>query len=125
MSNPINPNHYKSRAHECIEFTRHMPFTLGNAFKYVFRYTEKNGVEDLDKALWYIAYQTDSGQKFRKLKDSRLQKLRSMLIRCDFGVDHHNTLVDLLNACSMDSSINQHSLHNAACGVKRLKAEMS
>ena len=53
-NDPVEPNHYKSKKHQCIEFSRHMPFALGNAFKYVWRYTDKNGIEDLDKAAWYI-----------------------------------------------------------------------
>lgn len=43
---------------ECIDITRHMPFTVGNAFKYVWRAGKKGGpektLEDLRKALWYI-----------------------------------------------------------------------
>lgn len=43
---------------ECIDVTRHMPFTVGNAFKYVWRAGKKGGpektLEDLRKALWYI-----------------------------------------------------------------------
>ena len=43
---------------ECIDITRHMPFTVGNAFKYVWRAGKKGGpektMEDLRKALWYI-----------------------------------------------------------------------
>jgi hypothetical protein len=53
-NDPVEPNHYKSKKHQCIEFSRYMPFALGNAFKYVWRYTDKNGIEDLDKASWYI-----------------------------------------------------------------------
>jgi NTP pyrophosphatase (non-canonical NTP hydrolase) len=53
-NDPVEPNHYKSKKHQCIEFSRHMPFNIGNAFKYVWRYTNKNGIEDLDKAAWYI-----------------------------------------------------------------------
>lgn len=43
---------------ECIDVTRHMPFTVGNAFKYVWRAGRKGGpgktLEDLRKALWYV-----------------------------------------------------------------------
>ena len=53
-NDPVEPNHYKSKKHQCIEFSRYMPFNIGNAFKYVWRYTDKNGIEDLDKAAWYI-----------------------------------------------------------------------
>jgi hypothetical protein len=31
-----------------------MSFPVGNSFKYVFRHKEKNGRQDLKKALWYL-----------------------------------------------------------------------
>lgn len=50
------PKHYNSHPSgiECIEITRHMPFNIGNAIKYLWRFDNKNGVEDLKKAVWYI-----------------------------------------------------------------------
>ena len=29
-------------------------FCIGNAFKYIYRFKHKNGVEDVKKAKWYI-----------------------------------------------------------------------
>ena len=63
MSDNVNhPKHYqprfKSRTIECIEFSRLMPFSLGNAFKYIWRAGSKGGkkkaIEDLEKAKWYL-----------------------------------------------------------------------
>ena len=54
MKDNINPQHYQNQPVECIEFTEHMGFLLGNAFKYVWRYKEKNSKEDLKKAEWYL-----------------------------------------------------------------------
>ena len=59
---PINPDHYKNQTSlECIEamqisFGREavLHFCLCNAFKYIWRWENKNGEEDLDKASWYI-----------------------------------------------------------------------
>lgn len=60
---PVNhPEHYQgsfeTRTLECIDFTRHMPFSLGNAFKYVWRAGRKGGadkaLQDLEKARWYL-----------------------------------------------------------------------
>lgn len=39
---------------ECIEVTRHMPFNIGNAVKYLWRWQDKGGLEDLKKARWYL-----------------------------------------------------------------------
>ena len=60
----INPDHYKnSTSLECIEamqisFGRGtvLDFCLCNAFKYIWRWKNKNGEEDLNKANWYIEY---------------------------------------------------------------------
>lgn len=51
-----SPPHYTSHASgvECIEVTEAMDFNPGNAFKYVWRFREKGGSEDLAKALWYV-----------------------------------------------------------------------
>lgn len=58
----INPDHYKnSTSLECIEamllvFGKHavIDFCKCNAWKYIWRWKHKNGVEDLEKAKWYI-----------------------------------------------------------------------
>lgn len=59
MSNPdmVNhPPHYTQHPSgvECIQITEHMSFTIGNAMKYLWRADLKNGLEDLEKAKWYI-----------------------------------------------------------------------
>jgi hypothetical protein len=54
---PVNhPKHYTEHPSgvECIQITRHMGFNLGNAMKYIWRADLKNGVEDLQKAIWYL-----------------------------------------------------------------------
>lgn len=54
---PVNhPKHYTSHPSgvECIVITEHMGFCIGNAVKYLWRADLKNGLEDLEKARWYI-----------------------------------------------------------------------
>ena len=52
----INPDHYKSHPSgvECIQITEWLNFCIGNAVKYLWRADLKNGIEDLEKAAWYI-----------------------------------------------------------------------
>ncbi len=52
--NVNHPAHYKHLGVECIEMTEHMSFCLGNVVKYVYRCNLKGGVEDLEKAKWYL-----------------------------------------------------------------------
>lgn len=56
-----HPNHYANNrmreliGAECIDFTRHMSFDVGNAFKYVWRCLDKGTtMQDLDKATFYL-----------------------------------------------------------------------
>ena len=59
---PTNPDHYKNHTSlECIEEMEIILgdlgvtyFCVGNAWKYIRRWKNKNGVEDLKKAKWYI-----------------------------------------------------------------------
>ncbi len=55
-SNVDHPPHYTQHPSgvECIQITEHMGFCLGNAIKYIWRADLKNGIEDLQKARWYI-----------------------------------------------------------------------
>jgi hypothetical protein len=58
----INPNHYRQGDIECIDALESATVNLtgieavctANAIKYLWRWKEKNGVEDLRKAQWYI-----------------------------------------------------------------------
>lgn len=56
-----NPPHYASGKYECIEVMEDalgkeavMNFCICNAFKYIFRHKKKNGIEDIQKAKWYL-----------------------------------------------------------------------
>lgn len=59
-SDPINPSHYKQGKYETIEIIESVTgeafkgYLVGNIIKYVSRYEHKNGVEDLQKAKWYM-----------------------------------------------------------------------
>lgn len=53
----IDPPHYIRGAVETIEITRHLPFDLGNAYKYLDRAGLKPGtsaLQDYTKAAWYL-----------------------------------------------------------------------
>ena len=57
-----HPAHYTQGGIECIDCIKSVTvgkvgieaFCVGNAIKYLFRYEEKNGIEDVKKARWYI-----------------------------------------------------------------------
>ena len=102
MSNTdkINPNHYKQRPYECIHFTQHMSFCHGNAFKYVWRYMDKNGLEDLEKAKWYINQIIANNEFMPKcaVTGYDLEYLLDNLYDCGFTDTVFHILYDLLNS---------------------------
>lgn len=51
-----NPKHYQNKSGiQCIEVNEHMSFSLGNAFKYLYRRGEKGMlILNLQKAVWYL-----------------------------------------------------------------------
>ena len=58
----INPNHYKKGDIECIEAIQSATVgkkgieavCVANVIKYLWRYEEKGGKEDVKKAQWYL-----------------------------------------------------------------------
>lgn len=55
-----SPSHYCQGGIECIDCIKaalgenFMGFLIGNVIKYAYRYRNKNGLEDLKKARWYL-----------------------------------------------------------------------
>ena len=68
ITNKISPSYYQGKI-ECIEAleaaTEHLSgldaVCTANAIKYLWRWKQKNGIEDLKKAQWYIQRLVDKG----------------------------------------------------------------
>lgn len=59
--NVNHPTHYETGKFECIEVMLEtqgieavQDFCICNAFKYLYRHKNKNGNEDIAKAIWYL-----------------------------------------------------------------------
>ena len=59
--NVEHPSHYTQGGIECIDAMESAfgkeavkNFCICNAFKYIWRFKSKNGIEDVDKAIWYL-----------------------------------------------------------------------
>lgn len=59
--NVNHPQHYETGKYECIDVMIETQgneavkdFCICNAFKYIYRHKNKNGVEDIKKAIWYL-----------------------------------------------------------------------
>lgn len=108
MSNNVNhPNHYQSESGlEVIDvikaFTSELSgeeaFCIGNAIKYICRYSKKNGVEDLEKAKWYI-------DRAISVRSERLTTVRKKLNTiCTDAVMHFDTAGRFLFASREEAS---------------------
>ena len=64
MNDPINPQHYNLKI-EPIEFItqNELSWCIGNVVKYISRYKNKGGIEDLKKAQWYLLKQIEIEEK--------------------------------------------------------------
>jgi len=63
---PVNyPSHYTEHPSgiECIQVTEHQNFCVGNAIKYLWRADLKNGIQDLEKAAWYVNREIERRKK--------------------------------------------------------------
>lgn len=56
LCSQVGGSHYKARGVQPIEYTmlNELSFCQGNVIKYVTRYKDKKGLEDLGKAMHYI-----------------------------------------------------------------------
>ena len=56
MDNVNSPKHYNKGKIEVIDFIedQNLNFNLGNVIKYTCRCDLKNGIEDIEKAIWYL-----------------------------------------------------------------------
>ena len=64
MTDPINPQHYKTGGVECIDYLKaklsedeFLGFCIGNVIKYLSRIRHKGqNQQDAEKALWYCSW---------------------------------------------------------------------
>ena len=69
MEEVNHPQRYNNGNIECIDAMVDVfgqqatnDFAVLNAFKYIWRHKQKNGKQDIDKALWYLNYYKDHYQ---------------------------------------------------------------
>ena len=70
----ISPDYYQKGNIEVTDFIidQSMSFLEGNVVKYLARYKEKSGIEDLRKARWYIDKLIDERMKTKPLKEGKI-----------------------------------------------------
>ena len=88
-----HPRHYTSHPSgvECLQITRLLSFDAGNAVKYVWRTDLKNGLEDLDKARFYLADHIEHLGQYADMP-TRAIILMDLVARAEaeiYGLDHY------------------------------------
>ena len=79
MSDNVNhPSHYETGKFECIDVMVETQgvqatkdFCLCNALKYIYRHRRKNGLEDIQKAIWYLNKAVELDGQIKELIDCR------------------------------------------------------
>ena len=74
LMDKISPDYYQKGNIEVTDFIvdQSMSFLEGNIVKYLCRYKEKSGIEDLRKARWYIDKLIDERMKTKPLKEGKI-----------------------------------------------------
>lgn len=87
MSDNVNhPSHYKTGKFECIdvmveilgaEATKN--FCVCNTFKYIYRHRRKNGLEDIEKAIWYLNKAVELDGQIKKENNDYYRDLKQRI----------------------------------------------
>lgn len=90
-NDPVNhPSHYCKGGVECIDAIKAATcdlvgieaFCTGNSIKYLYRWKDKNGTEDLKKARWYLDRLIEE-EELMKQKVEPLNKVKKGAFVCD------------------------------------------
>lgn len=86
--NVNHPSHYETGKYECIDVMIETQgieavknFCICNAFKYLYRQENKNGVEDVRKAKWYL-------DKYLELVESDKEKLKKSFENLERSIEN-------------------------------------
>ena len=83
IDNVNHPEHYTKGGVECIDAIRasmykegFAAYCKGNALKYLCRYKDKGGLQDLEKANVYLAWLIETEQELKAEMDARMAEWR-------------------------------------------------
>lgn len=103
MNDPVNhPSHYETNGIECFDaivasqgVEAAKEFCVCNAAKYIWRHRRKNGVEDIEKAVWYLKKYLELVDKEDKEVKSYEPSLCDFLINYSYGRNRDGSLVPI------------------------------
>lgn len=82
-----NPSYYESHTVSPIDLidAYKLDFSCGNVIKYVARHEQKNGREDLCKALWYLLHKLDCPRSWTVALTKAAEEGNWEQLRCTKG----------------------------------------
>lgn len=124
MNNNVeHPLHYTQGAIECIEALK--AATVGksgieavcvaNVIKYLWRYEEKNGIEDVEKSMWYL------NRLLKELKEKTVQK-NNIADKC---ISHNLEQEDFCSNCKHYKNTDYFDICSKCCNNYFLSDERS
>lgn len=119
--NVNRPSHYTQRSVECITIAQHLPFALGNAFKYIWRYEHKNNpIEDLSKALFYLEHFNNNRVNAPGWQDAaRLMYVHAKSLEGTMDPLAHSALDNIANMRFNEAAACVKSLLNHRCELQQ------
>ena len=82
MNDPVNPNHYKDGAIECISAIEasmtpeaFAGYCKGNILKYIWRYEKKDKLIGLKKAQWYLNMLIEVEEQDKSMPDDEWERV--------------------------------------------------
>ena len=97
LSYQVGGDHYKKYEYQPIEFFNDMrlDFNRANAIKYLARWRQKNGVEDLKKAVQYL--------RFAEQEQYKRIRLEVRFVK-QFGIEKEGEIIDqILDMCVIEA----------------------
>lgn len=117
LKTQVGGNHYKKYAIQPLEFAEKIELQpiCFSAFKYVVRYKDKNGVEDLDKAIHCLDIHDEIGKE--KFLYVSLNKMTEFLEQFSYG--HANAMYLIFR-----SQTNKNYIDEAKRAIELLKTSL-
>lgn len=108
--NVNHPTHYETGKFECIDVMLEtqgkqavQDFCICNAFKYLYRHKNKNGVEDIRKAKWYI-------DKYIELENT--EDTDEFRIEAEVLKDYHDKFLAAIDEAERNKQITKGDKHD-------------
>lgn len=123
-----HPSHYSGSIEAIAAATAELEgveaFDTGNALKYLWRWKRKNGVEDLNKAIWYIQHLEGTGAKAEtKIEAIETQPSLKKYLTMTINTDGDKILTDIPTTDQFYANSTDQLMRNLGADVSTTQAQ--